>query len=180
MPQAAAHILIPLIIGSIYRDYYINGKDRRRFPLHYILILGIAGIVPDLDVVAFWILNFFGFTFNQIHRTFAHTIFVPLIFLFLAVVFNKTKIRELGRHKLKLSLVFLMIAIGIFSHLALDSIFAGHIVPFYPFSMYSIGLNLFGYLPSTLEMLAAPSLDAGLIIIYLIYLEYKHKISDFI
>ena len=73
-----------------------------------------------------------------------------------------------------------MIALGSFSHLILDAIFSGQIMPFYPFSYYSIGLNLFDYLPNALRIIAAPSLDAGLLIIWLIYIEWKHKISDFI
>jgi len=180
MPQAAAHILIPLILVSLFRDFCIRKKGKRKFPLHYVLIAGIAGIIPDLDIVVFWVLNFFGFTISQIHRTFGHTIFIPLAFFLLFIIFHNTNLKELGRHKLKLSLIFLMLAFGSLVHLVLDAVFAGFIVPIYPFSNFYIGLNLFGYLPPALEELAAPSLDAGLLIIYLIYLEVKHKISDFI
>lgn len=180
MPQAAAHILIPLLVASIYRDMWISKNDKRKFPLHYVLIAGISGIIPDLDILAFWILGSFGFTFTEVHRTFAHTIFVPLIFIALALVSHKIKVPQLGRHKLKLHVIFLVMAFGSFMHLFLDGTFAGYIAPFYPFSLTLIGINLFGYLPAHLINLAAPCLDAGLLIIYLIYLEWKHKISDFI
>lgn len=178
MPQAAAHILIPLILMSIIRDYYI--KRGKKFPLHYVLIAGIAGAIPDLDVAAFWILNFFNFTWEEVHRTWAHTIFVPLIFLVLALATMKFKSLKVGKHKLRWAIIFLMIAFGTFSHLVLDAIFCGSIRPFYPFLIFSIGFNLFGYLPMELATVAAPSLDGGLIILWLIYLEMKHKISDFI
>ncbi|MDP1695703.1 MAG: metal-dependent hydrolase [archaeon] len=178
MPQAAAHILIPLILMSIVRDYYI--QRGKKFPLHYVLIAGIAGAIPDLDVAAFWILNFFNFTWEEVHRTFAHTIFVPLIFLGLAFITIKANTLKIGKHKLKWNIIFLMIAIGAFSHLILDAIFGGSIMLFYPLSTFSIGLDLFGYLPEELAVIAAPSLDGGLIIIWLIYLEMKHKISNFI
>lgn len=180
MPQAAAHILVPLIIMSLIRDFWIKKKGKKSFPLHYVLIAGIAGIIPDLDVLAYWGLYFAGFTIEQVHRTFLHSIFIPLIFLILALLTNHRNIPQLGRHKLKLSLVFLMIALGTTIHLILDALLAGYIMPFYPLSTIAIGLNLFSYLPSSLEAIAAPCLDAGLIIIYLIYLEVKHKISDFI
>jgi len=181
MPQAAAHILIPLISISIFRDYLIrkNKKWKKQFSLHYVLIVGIAGVIPDLDVLAFWVLNFFGFSYEAIHRTFMHTIFIPLIFLLLGILFIKSDYL-VGRHKLKLYLIFFMISLGCFFHLILDSIFQGYIIPLYPFFDYSIGLSLFSYLPKSLEMIAAPSLDSGLIIIWLIYIELKHKISDFI
>lgn len=180
MPQAAAHILVPLIIMSLIRDFWIKRKGKKSFPLHYVLIAGIAGILPDLDVLAYWILYFFGFTIQQVHRTFAHSIFVVLITLVIALLTSHKNIPQLGRHKLKLSLVFLMIAFGTTVHLFLDALLAGYIMPLYPLSTAQIGLNLFSYLPSSLETIAAPCLDAALLIIYLIYLEAKHKISDFI
>lgn len=180
MPQAAAHILVPLIIMSLIRDFYIRRKGKKSFPLHYVLIAGISGIIPDLDVFAYWGLYFSGFTIEQVHRTFLHSIFIPLIFLVLAVITTHRNIPQLGRHKLKLSLIFLMIAFGTTIHLLLDALLAGYIMPLFPLSTIAIGLNLFGYLPLSLEAIAAPCLDAGLIVFYLIYLEVKHKISDFI
>ena len=179
MPQAVTHILVPLLIASLFRDYYFK-KNKRKFPLEYVLIIGIAGIIPDLDVLAFWVLSFFGFSFNEVHRTFMHTLFVPLIFMIFALIFSIIKVEDIGRHKLKLNIIFVLLAVGSVAHLVLDWIFVGYIRPVYPFSDFSIGLNLFGYLPLQLQMIAPPSLDAGLFIIYLVYLEVKHKISDFI
>jgi membrane-bound metal-dependent hydrolase YbcI (DUF457 family) len=180
MPQAAAHILVPLILMSLIRDYWIRRKGKKSFPLHYVLIAGIAGIIPDLDVLAYWVLYFFDFTIQQVHRTFMHSMFLVIIFLILAIVTSHRNIPQLGRHKLKLSVIFWMIAFGTAVHLILDALLAGYIMPFYPFSEFAVGLNLFGYLPLSLEAIAAPCLDAGLIVFYLIYLEIKHKISDFI
>ena len=180
MPQAVTHVLIAIVIISIIRDFYVSKKGRKSFPLHYVLIAGVAALLPDIDIAAFWILNFLGFTLNEVHRTFTHTLFVPLIFFILFLAFTKIKIKELGRHKLKLSTIFLMIAFGSLIHLILDATLAGYIRPFYPFSLVPIGLNLIGYLPSTLRDLALPSLDAAILIIWLIYIELRHKISDFI
>lgn len=180
MPHAVTHLIIPLVIMSIIRDFYIKKKDRKSFPLHYILIAGIAGLLPDIDIAAFWILNSFGFTINEVHRTFTHTLFVPLLFLILFFAFSKLKIKELGKHKLKLSTIFLMIAFGTLVHLLLDSILAGTITPLYPLLSFSLGLNLIGYLPKTLEDLFMPSLDALILVVWLIYMELRHRISDFI
>jgi len=180
MPQAAAHILVPLILMSLIRDFWIRRKGKKSFPLHYVLIAGIAGIIPDLDVLAYWGLYFSGFTIEQVHRTFIHSIFIVLIFLVLALLTSHEKIPQLGRHKLRISIIFLMMAFGTLIHLILDALLAGYIMPLYPFSQFAIGVNLFGYLPLSLEAIAAPCLDAGLMVFYLIYLEMKHKISDFI
>lgn len=204
MPHAVTHVLIAIVLMSFIRDFYIkktfsgfrdaqdaksrsfrkhldiSKNGRKTFPLHYVLIAGIAGLLPDIDIVSFWILNFFNFTLNEVHRTFTHTLFIPLIFFILFLAFSKVKIRELGKHKLKLSIIFLMIAFGSFIHLLLDATLAGYIRPFYPFSLLSVGINLIGYLPSTLRDLALPSLDAAILVLWLAYMELKHKISDFI
>jgi membrane-bound metal-dependent hydrolase YbcI (DUF457 family) len=180
MPQAVTHVIISLVLMSIIRDFYIRKKGRKSFPLHYVLIAGIAGLLPDLDIVVFWGLSFFGFSLNEVHRTFTHTLFVPLLFLLLAFVTSRIKIRELGRHKLKLSTIFLMIAFGSFTHLLLDATLAGQVSLFYPLISARIGLNLISYLPSALQNLAMPSLDALILVLWLVYMEMRHRISDFI
>ena len=187
MPQAVTHILFPLILTSIFRDLFVSrnkSENKKKFSSHYVLVAGIGGLLPDLDVAAFWILHFFGFTFEAIHRTFAHSVFIPFIFLLLYIFLRNSdtnaRICNIGRHKLKLHLIFIAFAFGSFTHLLLDGTLSGVIAPFYPLSTQLIGLNLFGYFPDVLELLAAPTLDAALLIIWIIYLELKHKISDFI
>lgn len=180
MPQAATHILIALIIASLIRDFYISKKDKRKFPLHYVLIAGIAGVLPDFDIAVFWVLSFLNFTISQVHRTFSHTLFVPIIAFLLGFSTLKMKNHELGKHHLKLSGIFFMIALGVSIHLILDASIAGKIMPFYPLSDYTLGFSAYSYLPQALQSLFFPCLDAALLILWLLYLEYKHKISDFI
>lgn len=180
MPQAATHILVPLILMSIIRDFYIRKNGRKSFPLHYVLIAGIAGAIPDLDVAAFWVLNSFGFTFYEVHRTFMHSLFIPLILLVLSAATIHEKIPTLGRHKLRLHIIFLMMALGTIIHLFLDATLVNYIYPLYPLSHAPLGLDLFGHLPKALEIIAPGTLDGILIIAYIVYLELKHKISDFI
>jgi len=180
MPHAVTHVLITIVLMSLIRDFYISKKGKKNFPLHYVLIAGVAGLLPDIDIVSFWVLNFFGFAISEVHRTFTHTLFTPLLFFLLFLAFTNVKIGTLERHKLKLNVIFLMIAFGSFMHLLLDATLAGYIRPFYPFSLYSFGINLIGHLPERLQDLALPSLDAAILVIWLIYIELKHKISDFI
>jgi membrane-bound metal-dependent hydrolase YbcI (DUF457 family) len=73
-----------------------------------------------------------------------------------------------------------MIALGTFIHLVLDITLAGGIRPLYPLLTIGYGLNLVGYLPEPLSKIAIPCLDAALLVLWLIYLEIKHKISDFV
>src|SRR3989344_3860908 len=185
MPQAVTHILIPLILMALIRDFYLReskGRHKRSFPLHYVLIAGLAGLLPDIDIAIFGIINFLkAVPLLSIHRTFTHSIFFPLIFLLLYVIFAVWKdfhIPILRKHKLKVSIILLMIFFGSFMHISLDFILNGVISPLYPFYNITIGLNLISYLPSHIQKIFIPSLDALLLFFWLIYLELKHKISD--
>lgn len=180
MPQAIAHILVPIILLSIIRDSYISKREKKSFSLHYVLIAGIGGIVPDLDVVLFWIVYFFGFAFEQIHKTFLHSFFIPVIFFILFLALKNVRCKRLERYHLKINLLFLMLAIGSLIHLILDAVFGSISNPLFPLNMPPIGLSLISYLPKALQGLAMPSLDAMLFVLWVAYLEIKHKISDFI
>jgi len=73
-----------------------------------------------------------------------------------------------------------MLAVGIIIHLILDLLFGEPYLILFPFSSIKVSINLISYLPYPLQGLAMPSLDAVLLVIWLVYLEWKHKISDFI
>ena len=178
MPTAAIHIIIALIIGGIIRDYFV--KDQKKFPLHYILLIGLGGLLPDFDIAIYWILYWFGFTIDEVHRTFTHNLFFPLLLFVFSGISWKWKNKSLGKHHLKIHSIFLMLAFGILIHLVLDFMLAGWIMPLYPVSQFSIGLNPIDFLPYALQQIFFPSLDAALIILWLVYIEWKHKISDFI
>ena len=178
MPHAVTHVLIVIILLELYRDYFV--KNKRAFPIHYVLIGGIAGLLPDLDIAVYYFLSFFGYTLGEVHRTFSHNLFVPLVFVAAAVPFWKFKNKELGERHLKLRNIFLIIAFGIFMHLVLDSTLAGFIMPFYPFSTYYLGLNIIGLAPQAWHESILPSIDAAILVLWLIHIERRHKISGFL
>ena len=139
MPLAVTHVLIPLILSDIYRDYISKVK----FSLHYVLIAGLAGLLPDIDVVVFWLVSIFkNIPLNDIHRTFTHSLIFPAIFLILFFITKDFNFNFLGRYKLRLNYVCLAIFFGVLMHLLLDFILSGNIMPFYPFSFTSFGLDL--------------------------------------
>lgn len=178
MPHAVFHIIFAILIAEFIREYAL--KDKKKFPVYYIFIAGISAILPDLDIAAFWILYFFGYNLEQVHRTFTHTLFLPAISFLLALFTWKFKNKTLGRKHLKLHIIFLMISLGLTTHLILDALISGTFMPFYPFINFTLGLNLVNLLPEALQNLIEPSLDAAIFILWLFWLEYKHKISDFI
>ena len=169
MPLAVTHILIPLVLADIYRDHFA----KKKFNLHYVVIAGIAGLLPDIDVAVFWIVNLFkDVGLNEIHRTFTHSLIFPLIFLFLAFLVSNYEFK-----RLKLRYVFFAIAFGALTHILLDGILSGTLMPFYPFSLEPFGLNLIG---NKLSGTFFTGLDAILLVIWLIHEEINHKISDYI
>ena len=177
MPHAVTHVLIVIILLELFRHYFV--KNKKTFPLHYVLIGGIAGLIPDLDVAISYFLYFFNLNYIQIHRIFLHNLFVPLIFVLLAFLSYGFKSKKLAHRHLKLRNIFLVIAFGCFFHLLLDATLAGYIMPFFPFSNLSVGLDLVKYTPITWQGSIIPSIDAALLILWLISLEIRHKISSF-
>jgi len=180
MPLAVTHFIIPALIVALFRDWY-NKKHKTRVPLHYVLIAGLAGVLPDIDIAVYGVLRFFAnYPIEEIHRTLTHSLFFPLIFVVLALVFHAANIPRLGKHKLHLPTIFWIFAFGTFMHILLDGTIDWYVHPFLPFSNYQFGLNLLGYLPAPFSGLALPFLDGVLLIAWLVYLELRHKISDFI
>jgi membrane-bound metal-dependent hydrolase YbcI (DUF457 family) len=184
MPQAVTHILVPILIAAVFRDFYLRKNEKAHFPLHYVLIAGIGGVLPDIDIVISVIFNLIGLENWNVHKTFTHSLFFPAIFLILYFVLKpvhkKAKICNLGRHNLKLSTICLILAFGITAHILLDSLTWERAYYFYPFSSREFGINLIDYLPEGLRGMALPTLDGILLVVWIVYLELKHKISDFI
>lgn len=168
MPQAVVHVLFAIIALDLFRDYII--KDKRKIPLHYIFIGGIAGLLPDIDVPLFWLLNnFLGIDVPFFHRMLTHTFLFIGIFLLASLIFF-----DISR---KASELLGIITFGVAFHVFLDWMLVGSVAPFYPFSDASYGLDLIGrlHLP-----LAVEGLEAVVLLLWLWHEEKKHRISDFI
>lgn len=180
MAQAVTHIIVPILLVSIFRDFFT--KSKKKFSLHYALIAGLGGVLPDIDIIFFWIMKTFtSVNFTDIHRTYTHTIFFSLLILSGYFIFMNRNIPKLGRHKLKLNNIFLVLGIGTIFHLILDMTFSNGIAIFYPISNTTFGYSLITHLvPENLYGLFLATLDGVLLVIWISYLEIKHKISDFI
>jgi membrane-bound metal-dependent hydrolase YbcI (DUF457 family) len=178
MPQAVTHILIPIILLSLFRNFFV--KNKKSFPIYYVLIGGITGLIPDIDIAVYYVLSFFGFGFEEIHRTFSHSIFLVLLFLALGFLFYKFKSKWLGKHHLKLSIIFFVISFGTFTHLLLDGIIQGELFLFYPFWNFDFGLDLISLFPLAWQETIIPVIDGVLLTGWLIYMGIKRNIKDFI
>ena len=168
MPQAVVHVLFTIIALDLFRDHFL--KNKRNMPLHYVFIGGIAGLLPDIDVPLFWVLNnFLGIDIPWFHRIFTHTFLFIFIFLIISLIYF-----DFNR---KASKIFAVITFGVTFHIFLDWLLVGGLAPFYPFSDAVYGMNLVGKLGLPL---AAEGLEAIVLLWWLWHEEKTHKISDFI
>jgi len=166
MPFAVAHIIIPIIILNLIRDKVKGFK--RKITLHEILIAGIFGILPDIDLIFDIIFNSIGSDLH-IHRMFTHNLVFP------AIVAAATL---LIKHK-KTRMVLYAASLGLASHVILDFIIVGFVYPLYPITDFGIGLNIIGLFTfSAYQILAG--LDAIILLVWIIHEEKKKKIKDFI
>ena len=162
------HVLFAIIVIDLFRDYFL--KNKRLIPLHYIFIGGVAGLLPDLDIPLFWLFNnIFGLSVPWFHRTLSHSLVFPLILLLIAIFYNQFNKKK--------AILFGIITFGVAFHIFLDFIFAGTVMPFYPFSIMAFGLDLFSYVnvPAFIE-----GVEAIILLVWLYHEEKRHKISDFI
>lgn len=175
MPQAVTHIIIPLVLSDIYRDYIA----KKIFNIRYVLIAGLAGLLPDIDILVGWVLkSFSNITISEIHRTITHSLLFPLFFLILFLLTRNYNPKFLKKQRLKLNYVFLAIGFGTLAHIILDFTFSGIVYVLYPLSDLKIGLDIIplGYFEGTFFA----GLDAIIIVVWLIHEELRHRISDYI
>ena len=167
MPNAVVHILTPVILLNIYRDYI----TKKKFKLLYVLLAGLGGILPDIDIVVYWLLNtLFGTPLSEVHRTISHTLLMPLLMIAAGAI--------LYRHHKPVALGIFAIAFGYSTHLLLDYLLTGSLPILYPLSTAKYGLNL---IPSTeIGSTILVGIDAILLTTWLAYDFYRNNIKDFI
>jgi membrane-bound metal-dependent hydrolase YbcI (DUF457 family) len=175
---ATTHVIIPLVIVDLIRDYFLKHKHRRLIPRKYVFFIGVGGILPDIDIAIAYLFNFLNLELPRIlrHGRITHSIFLA-IFLFVvsALLWRGTKFSK-GPSKKKHHhwfLVSTLIAIGILSHILLDG-FAGDTTPYYPLSK----MAAFG--AQRIYQDAMISIDAVILILWLFHEEWRHNIKRFI
>lgn len=173
MPLAVTHVLLTIISIDLYRDYI--AKHKKYFPLYTILIAGIAGLLPDIDIPINWLLNSFGYSFELLtHGGITHTVLFGLIFLIPAFIFLKKK-------KNKTATLFFVITFGVLFHVFLDWLLGGGgfygIMWFWPITTQTFKIHLL----SKINLLNIPAaIDALILLGWLFHEEAKHKIKDYI
>lgn len=182
MPQAVTHFLLAALLVAIFRDFYLRKKAKAHFPLHYVLIGGIGGVLPDIDFAVFWFFQLMGKTVWEVHRGITHTLLFVVALIVLGFLFRKLSKDFVDNHRMRLSIIFALLAFGSLTHIFLDLILFGNTTNLlYPFMQHgAIGLNLISLIPVDVVGVFFATLDGIFLMSWIIYLELQHKISDFI
>jgi membrane-bound metal-dependent hydrolase YbcI (DUF457 family) len=175
MVYAVTHVIVAIVLIDLYRDYIA----KKKFSTWFVLIGGIAGLLPDLDLPLQWIVNGIANEAVVIHRVISHSLMFVAGFLLIALFFivQKHKTLRIFRKEVSfyhIALFFTVIAVGWFTHIALDCSIAGdYNLTWFP------GVSLgFCFAPFSKDVMLG--LDAIILILWLIHEEWAHKIKDFI
>lgn len=174
MPAAVTHFIISMLITRIFAKKCLKIKEIKDLRL-ISFIGGLGGILPDADFLFFYFKKIFSLTFSisanhLAHRTITHSLAFSIFFLLLALLFYKHK---------KISLPLIVISLGVTTHIALDFFTASNLVMFYPFSEAMSGINLVSgttYYGTRLLV----SIDAIIFMLWVSWLFFKNKLTDFV
>ncbi|MFH0832000.1 MAG: metal-dependent hydrolase [archaeon] len=178
MPYAITHVLFAVVAAELIRDYAF----KKRFSFIYVILAGIAGMIPDIDVL-FVLLS--GLPISDaiqgratyLHPSFTHSIlWIPIVLALAFFILNLEKKGKMGiqileKYKLKMSGILFIMALGITMHLALDSTLTGFLR--IGFFTKPIGLNLVPF--SQFGSMIIGSIDALFLVLWLIHEGIRHK-----
>ncbi len=176
MPYSVTHVILTIVIVDLYRDYVV----KKKFSPWYVLIAGIAGLLPDLDIPVSWVFNWLFKTNYNFHRLYTHSMlwFIVLFFIGLGFyLFAKNrdyKILKYNVPKDNIVLFFMALAFGWFMHILFDCTLAAdgllNVFPGYPisFCMHPFGQDVM------------VGIDAIILVAWLLHEQWRHEIKDYI
>jgi|SRR3989344_2302104 len=165
MALAVTHIILTIALLDIFRHYVFGLK---KFPRYLLIIGGIAGLAPDLDIPIGWMFSLLTGNTINIHGLFSHSIFFVLLFLITGLL-----VHYYGNPKW--AKIFYVISVGWTFHIFLDCVFNAYSTFFWPLS---IDTTAFCPARSFLEGYRS-SIDAIILVVWLVHEEIHHKIKDY-
>lgn len=163
MALAVTHIIVTILVLDLIR-HYVFGVHR--FPRHLVIIGGIAGLLPDIDIPLSWVSSFITGTTISLHGTFTHSFFFVGVALLTAIVLHY-------QEKNSQAHIFYVIAAGILMHLVLDCLYGGYKTFFWPWSVATNFCPQWGIEPF------AASIDAIILVLWLVHEEVHKKVKDY-
>lgn len=163
MAHAVTHIILTIVILDFFRHYIFSMK---KFPRYLLVIGGIAGLAPDLDIPLSWIYNLLTNTTANLHGTFTHSLIFSLICLITAMILHYRK-------DMKWAKIFYVISAGLALHIILDCTFGGYKTFLWPFWITP------SFCPQWGIGSYASSIDAIILVAWLLHEELHKKIKDY-
>ena len=176
MPLAVTHVILTLVTLSLYRHYIAKRTLHRGF----VIVGGIAGLLPDLDFPVDWAISKVLHAPVHYHRVFTHALIWPLLFVLIGFVLYvmRREMITLLRWKVASRTVatfFFVLAFGWFFHLFLDCSLQGDDgISFIPIIAPAT------FCLSILKGQEPIMLDAIVLVAWLIHEEYRHNIKEYI
>jgi len=162
MAYAVTHVLGAIVALDLLR-HYVFGK--KKFPRYLIVIGGIAGLLPDIDIPLSWVYNALTGAQVNLHGVFTHSIVFPIGFIFIALLLR-------GYKKGKWSRIGYVVAAGWCMHLFLDWMYGGVKGFFWP-------LMINGYVPAWNLYAYAVEIDAVLLVLWIVHEEVHGYVKDY-
>ncbi|HLC54719.1 MAG TPA: metal-dependent hydrolase [Candidatus Nanoarchaeia archaeon] len=179
MPQAVTHFIFSLVLFTVVWSC-LHKKDAK-IPLAYVLLAGLAGLLPDIDYALFWIMYTLGYLsdVNLVHRIFTHSLVFPLAFGLIAFVLMRVRL-TIKHRQINAGAVLAIVAFGSLIHIALDAALSGYIRPLYPFSFVEIGTGLLDGIEPELRQQLMATFDGLIFVLWITYLALTKSIQRLI
>jgi hypothetical protein len=169
MALAVTHVILTIVLLDLFR-HYVFGKQK--FARYLLVVGGVAGLFPDIDIPFGWVYNFFTGASVNFHGMFTHSIIFPVIFLGVGLFLHYRK-------NMKWAKIFYVISAGWFLHLVLDCLFYDFIWGgelknfFWPW-------GLINFCPEWGISQYAAGIDAIILVVWLVHEEIHNRIKDYI
>ena len=165
MALAVTHVILTIVALDIFRHYVFGLK---KFPRYLLVIGGIAGLFPDIDIPLGWIISFISGSSISFHGHYTHTIFWPLLLVGVAGILHY-------KQNLKWARIFYVISAGWFLHLPLDCLHGG-----YSSFLWPLAINTKAWCPQWSINAYRHGIEAIILVVWLVHEELRKKIKDYI
>src|SRR3989338_6271842 len=186
MAYAITHFFTSVFLAVLLKSKF--SEINKYIHVKELFIIGLFGILPDIDVFPFIINSYLNLGWSNIHRLITHNLTIATaIFLIGLFLYFKNKpelrISQLGpanKSSLgKWGLIFMLGGIGWSSHLFLDWLLSGTITPFYPFSNFETGINIIPENNLRLGSYVLGGIDAAVLLTWSWFAILKETLKDF-
>jgi len=169
MAYVITHFLTSTFLATLFRAKF--SEIQKYIHVKELFIIGLFGVIPDIDVLPFIINSYFDLGWPNIHRLITHNfVIVAAIFLIGLLLYTKNK---------KIGLILMLGSIGWASHVTLDWILSGTVTPFYPLSSFETGINLIPAGNLRLGTYVLSGIDAVVLLTWSWFAITKKKLVDF-